>query len=55
MEERIYRIGRELTQEQDSYFGTFQLSLDELACDIYYEERKDDNDDELIYEFDFRK
>jgi hypothetical protein len=50
---KAYRSWKEFKQEEYRQFGSFQLSLDELARDLYYDEKVqhwDDEPDELCFD-----
>jgi len=51
MKIKSYSSWKEFTQDEFKRFGTFQLSIDELAKDVYYDDAKDD--DEEIEELNF--
>ncbi len=56
MEEHKYRSWEEFTREEYRRVGTFQLSIDELARDLYYEDNKnldDENSEEKELNFDY--
>ncbi|MCP4674433.1 MAG: hypothetical protein GY854_02730 [Deltaproteobacteria bacterium] len=55
MEELNYRSWNDFNQSEDRRVGTFQLSIDDLARDLYYENRpfKDDDEEEEELNFDY--
>ncbi len=53
MDDFTYRSWKDFTEQQYRKSNTFQLSIDELERDLYYDEKpykQDDEDDELIFE-----
>ena len=52
--EATYRTWKEFEEMERRRVGTFQLSVDDLARDLYVDAYKDDDDDDLeIQELDF--
>ncbi|MCU0663329.1 MAG: hypothetical protein MUC50_13510 [Myxococcota bacterium] len=50
---KAYRSWKEFKQEEYRQFGSIQLSLDELARDLYYDEKVqhwDEEPDELRFD-----
>ncbi len=52
MEDKSYRTWKEFRQQEFSRFRTIQLSIDELAKDVYYEDIKDNGDEVEELNFD---
>lgn len=53
MEEKGYRSWDDFTKTEYRRCGTFQLSLEELARDLYYDDspyKKDDEEEELNFD-----
>ena len=51
--EAIYRTWKEFEEMERRRVGTFQLSVDDLAKDLYIDTYKDDDDDVEIRELNF--
>ena len=55
MEDNAFRTWREFNQQEYRRCSTFQLSIDDLARDLYYDERcqkqNDDDDEELNFDY----
>ena len=46
MEEKEYRTWKEFNQQELRRVGTFQLSIDDLAHDLYFDDKMDKRDEE---------
>ena len=54
MEDKAFRTWREFNEQEDRRCGTFQLSIDDLARDLYYDERfQKQNEEEEELNFDY--
>ncbi len=53
MEDLSYRSWDDFNRSEDRRVGTFQLSVDDLARDLYYENRPYNDDDEEEDELNF--
>ena len=46
MDDLMYRTWKDFTEQQYRKSNTFQLSIDELARDLYYDDSPDERDKE---------
>lgn len=52
MEDRIYRSWKEFEEQEYRRCSTFQLSLEELARDLYFDDKLDELEDTAELSFD---
>lgn len=53
MEEKSFRTWKEFTRDEYRRFRTFQLSIEEFAKDLYYDETKEVQDETEELNFDY--